>query len=136
MTIIDLYDFAEQNGIIIDDTFVLENTAAVSVPLQNDLCVIGLHRALRGSRYKAQLAHEIGHCATGAFYNAKTPAFSRGQCERRADKWAVNHLLPKRKLIRALKSGLVEVWQLAEHFNLPDEFVATAVEIYGIKRAI
>lgn len=130
MTVIDLFDYAEQNGIIIDDTFVLDHAAAVSVPLPNDLCVIGLHRALRGSRYKAQLAHEIGHCATGAFYNEKTPAFSRGQCERRADKWAFSRLLPLRRLRAALKNGDREPWQLAEIFDLPQFFVEKALFFY------
>lgn len=130
MTVAELFDYADTHGVIIDDTFVLDRVRALSLPLPNDLCVIGLHPSLRGAAYRAQLAHELGHCATGAFYNERTSVFTRGQCEHRADRWAVYHLLPRDKLIRAMQGGCVEIWQLAEHFDLPDDFIARAIEIY------
>ncbi|MBQ7661217.1 MAG: ImmA/IrrE family metallo-endopeptidase [Clostridia bacterium] len=131
VTVNELYDYAEAHSVIIDDAFVFDKARAVSLPLGEDLCVIGLHPSLRGGAYRAQLAHEIGHCMTGAFYNEHTPVFTRGQCEHRADKWAVRRLLPKKKLLAAMQDGCVEVWQLADHFDLPDDFIIRAIQIYG-----
>ncbi len=129
-SIADLYYFAETHNIIIDDTFRLKLVPAMSCALDNGLCIVGLHKKLRGRALREQLAHEIGHCVTGAFYNEKTPCLTRGQCEHRAYKWQVHKLLPISALRRAVKGGCREVWQLAEHFSVSEQLVRRALEIY------
>lgn len=129
-SIAELYDYADSHGIIIDDTFRLDKVVAMSCPVDDDLCVVGLHRRLRGREYREHLAHEIGHCATGAFYNEDTPVFTRGQCEHRADKWAAHKLIPFRSLVSAMRKGCIEMWQLAEHFDVTEDFIRRTIEIY------
>lgn len=74
-------------------------------------------------------AHEIGHCVTGAFYTEKSFDL-RSRMEYRADKWAIKKLLPKSEMEEALKNGYVEVWQLAEYFEVTEEYVKKALWIY------
>ena len=38
-----------------------------------------------------KLAHELGHCEYGGFYNAKSPLDLRGKREYKADVWAVQN---------------------------------------------
>ena len=57
-SIAELYDYADSHGIIIDDTFRLDKVVAMSCPVDDDLCVVGLHRRLRGREYREHLAHD------------------------------------------------------------------------------
>ena len=58
------------------------------------------------------LAHDIGHCVRGAFYNPYSPFNIIEKQEHKADAEAIKYLVPKEELIEALKSGLTEIWQL------------------------
>lgn len=76
------------------------------------------------------VAHEIGHCETLSFYNTYSPLEIRGKQERKADRWAVARLVPVRELTEALMNGIKEIWDLAEHFNVTEEFMIKAIEIH------
>lgn len=131
MTTDQLFQIAETHNIYIDDTFPLDSIKAASCDLENGCCVIGLHRALKDAAYREHLAHEIGHCITGAFYNPRTPVFTRMQCENRAYRWQMKKLMPWRSLEKAVRLGYTEAWQLAEYFDVSEDFVRKAVEIYA-----
>ncbi len=79
---------------------------------------------------RERLAHELGHCVTGSFYNQHSTADLRSKHERNADKWAITKLMPFDDLICAFKKGFREVWELAEHFDVPDDFVQKALKLY------
>lgn len=78
----------------------------------------------------AKLGHEIGHCMTGSFYNRYSPCDVRGRYEYRADKWAAHELIDPDELQEAVDGGCTKVWELAEHFNVPEDFIKRAVYIY------
>ena len=78
---------------------------------------------------RCRLAHEAGHCITGSFYNLYAPLDRRSKHERRADKWAVKKLIPKAELEAQLRQGL-EPYELAEYFNVTEEFIHKALEFY------
>ena len=61
-----------------------------------------------------KLAHEMGHCATGSFYN----------------RWAYRRLIPPEALEEAFRRGLREPWELAKHFNVTEPFLRGALEYY------
>lgn len=82
------------------------------------------------------LAHEIGHCETLAFYNAYSPLEIRERHESRANRWAVSKLVPVRELTEALKNGINEIWDLAEFFNVTEDFMRKAIEIHRARGAI
>ena len=54
----------------------------------------------------------------------------RERHEYRADKWAVHKILPLNDVLNAIHSGCTEIWQLAEYFDMPDDFIARAIQIY------
>lgn len=125
MKSLDLIKYAESKGIIIEYSSLPE-TGSCAVEL-GELCVIGLdERNMTEAEKKVHLAHEIGHCETGAFYNMYSPIDNRGKNERKADVWAINNLLPKARFIEAFNNGLTELWQLAEEFSLTEDFIRKA----------
>ena len=67
---------------------------------------------------RCRLAHEAGHCITGSFYNLYAPLDRRSKHDRRAD-----------KLEAQLRQGL-EPYELAEYFNVTEEFIHKALEFY------
>lgn len=79
------------------------------------------------------LAHEIGHCETLAFYNAYSPLEIREKHEARADRWAVSKLVPVWELTEALKHGISEIWALAEHFGVTEEFMRKAIKFHSLR---
>lgn len=86
--------------------------------------------AFSGAEENVHLAHELGHCITGSFYNVYSPLDIRGKHERRADEWAIKNLIPEATLNQAVKNGYVEPWDLAEIFNVTEEFIKKAICFY------
>lgn len=79
---------------------------------------------------RTQLAHEIGHCETGSFYSRYIKVDSRQRHENRADKWAVKKMISAEALDEAVAQGYTELWNLAEHFNVTEDFIKKAVCLY------
>lgn len=98
------------------------------------MCIIaiGPHKVKSIADRKEKTVHELGHCMTGAFYDASCPVIPRGRCERRATAWAVTHTFTRRTLIKAIRSGLTELWQLADYFNVTEHFMKDALTYYEL----
>ena len=79
---------------------------------------------------RTQLAHEIGHCETGSFYSRYVKVDSRQRHENRADKWAIHKLIPSDRLNEAVSQGHTEIWELAEYFEVTEDFMRKAVCYY------
>lgn len=75
-------------------------------------------------------AHECGHIATATTHTLDAPFDEILRQEYRADRWAVHHFLPVRKLKKAMLDGYVETWQIAELLDYPQSFVERAFVIY------
>ena len=76
------------------------------------------------------MGHELGHCITGSFYNIHTAVDCRQRHENRADKWAIHTLIPVDALDDAIAHGCTEIWDLAEHFGVTEDFMRKAVCYY------
>lgn len=79
---------------------------------------------------KVKIAHELGHCETGSFYTRHSPLDVLEKHEYRADKWAAHRLIPPESLADAIKDGYTEPWQLAEKFEVTEEFIRRTIYIY------
>lgn len=102
-----------------------------SMSLEDDKgCYIGLDPSLTGKELRTRLAHELGHCEYGGFYNAKSPLDLRGKREYKADVWAVQKVLPFEELRKAILDGIREKWELAEYFGVPEDFISFALTYY------
>lgn len=125
-----LFRYAEQHKIDID-YFALNVLEALSVSIDGSNAIALDPQKIRSTADEAyKLGHELGHCEYAGFYNAKSPLDLRGKREYQADVWAVKKLLPFEELQQAVRNGIQEKWELAEHFDLPEDFIAFALTYY------
>lgn len=73
------------------------------------------------------VAHEGGHISTGATHRVNSPWDLVEKHEHKADKWAITRLIDQEALDDAVAAGNTELWQLAEHFGVTEEFMKKAV---------
>lgn len=123
----DLYDIAEESEISIM-TAECPNCKAISLLSPSGKCYIGMdYKAIKTEREERQyLAHDIGHCVRGAFYNPYSPFSLIEQQEYRADKQAVNYLVPKDRLEEAMEEGYTSLWELSELFDVDEKYIKKA----------
>ncbi len=126
-----LYRLAEKKNIPVLRC-ALPLTGSLSVCDDDGSCFIGIDPAIQdgGVRERVHLSHELGHCVTGSFYNRYAAMDLRRKHENRADRWAVRRLIPASALDDAVASGCTELWELAEHFGVTEEFMRKAVCLY------
>ena len=127
----DLYQEAELNNIPVDH-FPMRKREALSIMDLDGQCCIALNpAALRGeSDERSKLAHELGHCMTGSFYNQYAAVDCRQRHENRADKWAIRRTVTETELDEAVAAGYTELWQLADYFGISEEMMRKAVCLY------
>lgn len=128
VNVVDLYDYAERQGYDVD-WFSMSTSSSLSVMLPDGHCCIAIDpwKMDTLAKERVRLAHELGHCEEGAFYNPFAAYDLRQKHEHRADKWAIKKLVPKDELDAAVKAGYTEVWQLADYFGVDDDFIRKAV---------
>ena len=121
----DLYGIAERRGHVV----VCESlTETPSFSLQtNKRCYIAIDQRLNVQQEREALAHELGHCKTGSFYNRHAALDIRQKHENRADKWAIRQLVPEDALDQAVADGYTDLPSLAEHFCVTVPFMRKAV---------
>jgi Zn-dependent peptidase ImmA (M78 family) len=73
------------------------------------------------------VAHEGGHISTGSTHRVDSPYDLVEKHEHKADRWAIERLVPEEELDEAVASGCTELWQLADHFSVTEEFMRKAV---------
>lgn len=127
MTLGQLYAIAASRGIEIDDVPMRE-LRAVSFPegwIAVDRCKFASE-----TEYKCVLAHEIGHCQTGSFYNIHSTRSERELCEHRANRFAAELLVPLADLKRMMHQGLLFAEILMQIFDVTLEFIRMVLELY------
>lgn len=126
--LVELYRYAQQENIAVD-RFPLESRQALSLMDEAGQCFVAIDPAQLTSEAdeRAKLAHELGHCATGAFYNRYSDFDSRQKQENKADKWAICQVVTEEELDDAVAEGRVTLWELAEHFGIPESLMKKAV---------
>ena len=122
-TLEELYVLAEEQGVKIM-SFNLPKNKAVTINIGND-CYIGVDPAIFGREYEERvvLAHEIGHIATGGFYDSDCSTLTRKKFEQKAENWAIHFLVPLELLKDAMKNGICTTNDLAEHFSVPTYYM-------------
>ena len=128
-TSLQALEFCEQNRIAVFDT-ALPLNRSISGRLGGKNFIAIDERDMTEREKKSRLWHEIGHCATGSFYNIYAARDLRQRHENRADKWAIRQLISEDELDNAIASGCTAIWQLAEHFNLDEKLVRFALQYY------
>lgn len=129
--LLELYDLAEQHGTPVY-WFDLGAAESLSLQLKDGSCAIAMDpwRIPTLADETVKLAHELGHCETGAFYNRFATLDLRQKHENQANKWAYKKLVPEDELKRAILQGYREPWELAEYFGVTEAFLHGALEFY------
>ena len=124
----EFYRIAEQENISVD-FFSLQSREALSLVDGSGQCYIAIDpEKLSGeSDERAKLAHELGHCMTGAFYNRYSDFDCRQRHENKADKWAICAVITEDELDEAIAEGRTSFWELAEYFGVPESLMKKAV---------
>ena len=124
-----LYNIASDNNIEVDN-FDTKAVDSFSMPHIIVLNKKGLKRTLDK---KMHMAHELGHCLTWSFYHSTSKYDTRSRMECRADRWVIHNLIPFFEFYAALQSGLSENWQLAEYFEVTEDYIIKAKTMYEQK---
>ena len=127
----DLYRLADENGICVDwRQMNAAKTLSMLLPDGTGAIAMDVTRLETTAEHKTALGHDMGHCATGSFYNRYSPADVKKKHENRADKWAIRQLISPEELDAAVADGHLEMWDLAEYFGVTEEFMRKAVSLY------
>lgn len=125
-----LYMYANRNNIDVD-WFPMKKDEAFSLPVDGT-CAIAIdpRRITCIEDESVKLAHELGHCMYGGFYDDKTPLDIKEQHEYRANAWAVRKVIPWSLLRKTVRSGIAEIWDLADFFGVTEPFMRWAIDYY------
>lgn len=131
MTVGDLYSMAEDEQIGIY-AFDLGEITAMSIEHEDWSCDIALDLSDIDTyaEEKAYLAHEMGHCMTGSFYNRYSPFDVRQRHENKADRWAIKSVCPYAEMLEAMRDGYTTPWELADRFSVTEAFIEKAYAYY------
>lgn len=127
MTLSELYERAAREGIEIDEVEMRE-LRAVSFP--EGWIAIDRRKYRDDVEFKCDLCHEVSHIEVGAFYNIYSPYDLKEKCEHKANKRAVEILMPLYEVREALRRGYATSWALAEYFEVTQEFAEMAMGMY------
>ena len=125
---LQLYQEAEAAGIDVI-WMPLRVDQSLAIQFGDGSCAIGIDPWKMDTIAKetVSMGHELGHCNTGSFYNRHAKLDIRKKHENRADKWAIKRLIPARELKQAIVDGHTEMWDLADYFNVTEDFMKKAV---------
>lgn len=126
----DLYAIAEREGVSILN-FPLPECTAIAMQNGENGFAIGMDPSVleNSKTERVIVAHELGHCATGAVYTRNQDIFHKARAEYSASKWAVRTLIDREEFISLLKKGY-RVWELAEEYNVTEDFIKEAYYFY------
>ena len=130
MELNELYELAENSGVQVMD-FALPENKAVTINMGEN-CYVGVDPEVFGRQCeeKVILAHEMGHIATGGFYDQNIDETARKKHEARAEKWAIERLVPKDALKKAIKNGCSDIESLAQHFSVTEKYMSQVLIYY------
>ena len=123
-----LEEIAEEENIPVMET-ECEKCGSISL-LMGENCYIGIDSNSDEREYKERLAHELGHCVQGAFYNRYSHYDVVSRHEAAADRWAIEELVPPDELEEALAENLDNIYLLAERFDVSEDFMIKACKYY------
>lgn len=89
--------------------------------------------------HRCVLAEELGHHFTsiGERYAQKhysvQDRLTIDKIEYKALRWAANQLIPEDDLLDAIASGLYELWELAEEFEVTEEMIRFRMRLFGVR---
>lgn len=135
-----MYIIAQNEGILVQDFPLRIPLKGIYICENGKPPLIGLSTYINTNiERRCIMAEELGHhfttagnCIPCEFYNYNDRV-TISRMEYKALKWAAYYLMPEHDFLDALKSGLCEMWELAEHFEVTEEFVKFRLRLFGAR---
>ena len=126
----NLLDDANDSGITLDEKYTFDSRLK-GLYIDNN---IALSSALETSAEKSCiLAEELGHHYTSSGNIIDMSVVANRKQELHARAWAYNRLIGLYWIINAYRSGCRNGYEIAEHLNITEEFLAEALQYYRNK---
>ena len=134
-----LYDIAENEHIAVEYKKLRAPLRGFYYTAPDCSPIIGLDHSLHSNYrlHRCVMAEELGHHFTSSGVRiAKRHCSTQDRLtidkiEYKALRWAANFLVPENDLLDAIASGLIEVWELAEDFDVTDEMMRFRMRLFG-----
>lgn len=125
-----LYAEMQEKGIVVED-YPQQRTKGTTLYNADGYGVFINTQAMETTAEEITvLAHEYGHCETGTTHAICSAVDLVEKHENKADKWAARRLIPLEKYEEAIAKGYTEVWQLAEYFDVTEDFIRRTDYLY------
>lgn len=132
----DFYSYCKSNDV---DVVPYHNAPNIGTTMRQDasyavfldFAKVQSTRQLKGICY-----HEMGHVATGALHKVSSPYETVERSEHRANRWAAEHYLTVEDFRSAFADGYIELWELAEYFDLPEDDIKNALHYWTECRGV
>lgn len=128
-----IYNDLSALGVDVVDRKLKANSA---IAFFDDFLVVDFSRCQNSAQMRTVLAHETGHYLSGAFYLAYSPYEVKEQAEHRAFVASVEKYLPVCEIQKCYKMGLSETWQLADYFDLDEDYIKKALHYWTECRGV
>ncbi len=126
----NLLDDANDSGITLDEKYTFDSRLK-GLYIDNN---IALSSDLETSAEKSCiLAEELGHHYTSSGNIIDMSIVANRKQELHARAWAYNRLIGLYGIINAYRSGCRNGYEIAEHLNITEEFLAEALQYYRNK---
>lgn len=110
---------------------IIEERPMVNDGLYADGCV-RINQDMPTNRKACVLAEEVGHYETSSGDILDQTDTGNRKQELTARKWAYNKVVPEEKISEAISAGYTEVWEIADHLDVDEQFLREALKYYGI----
>lgn len=135
----EIYKLAEKHNVKIVNVEIDGKIEAFSLSVNDEKFICIDRRKIKDNAdEKYKLAHELGHHISDAYYECENDTIykykAEYEIERKADEYAVSLLIPLSELNAVCVMGYNEQ-QIAEHFDVPQELVTKAFQVYFNKQA-
>jgi Zn-dependent peptidase ImmA (M78 family) len=102
--------------------------------------IIILKKDMSRTEERCILAHELGHHYLSAgdgliICYSIIDRINLSRTEKRANDWAIKHLLPEVEFVNSIREGL-EIWDIAERFDVTEEMVRSALLLFFSYRVL
>lgn len=110
---------------------IIEERPMINDGLYADGCV-WINQDMPSNRKACVLAEEVGHYETSSGNILDQTNTGNRKQELTARKWAYNKVVPEEKISEAISAGYTEVWEIADHLDVDEQFLREALKYYGI----
>lgn len=132
-----LLDVAHNAGIVIEHQFLPLPLEALYIrePKAPPIIIMSKDIAENSPQYRSVFAHELGHHFTTANDVISTRFCSyrdrvnASRAEYRANKWAVDFLVPREEFLSAITEGIVSPWDLASYFSVTESVICFRISL-------